>query len=144
MTRVILDRARQARLTFTASRLHPRFRCGALQPASTAREEMHRGTTFDADLVAQLPVLRCYADRLSRDREEATDLVQDACERALRFRHLFHEGTSLRAWVLTIMRHRFLDTAKRRRDAMESGQRVPLDEFSEWAQSDARAETSVM
>ena len=86
------------KLTFTASRLQPRFRCGPLQPSSTARQEMQRGTTFDADLVAQLPVLRRCAYRLTRDREEAMDLVQDACERALRFRHLFHEGTSLRAW----------------------------------------------
>jgi RNA polymerase sigma-70 factor (ECF subfamily) len=101
---------------------------------------MQRGTTFDADLVAQLPVFRRYAYRLTGDREEAMDLLQDACERALRFRHLFREGTNLRAWILTIMRHRFLDTAKRRRGAMESGQRVPLDELSEWAQSDARAE----
>jgi len=101
---------------------------------------MLRGTTFDADLVAQLPVLRRYAYRLAHYREEAMDLVQDACEIALRFRHRFREGTNLRAWVLTIMRHRFFDTAKRRRDAMESGRRVPLGELSEWPQSDARAE----
>jgi RNA polymerase sigma-70 factor, ECF subfamily len=101
---------------------------------------MQRGTTFDADLVAQLPVLRRDAYRLTHHRKEAMDLVQDACERALRFRHLFREGTNLRAWVLTIMPHRFFDTAKRRRDAMESGQRVPLEELSEWPQNDARAE----
>jgi DNA-directed RNA polymerase specialized sigma24 family protein len=52
------------------------------------------------------------------------DLVQDTCERALRFRHLFREGTSLRAWVLTVMRHQFLDAVKRK-DAMASGHRVP-------------------
>jgi|GEM_PF-7099861 len=67
------------------------------------------------------------------------DLVQDTCERALRFRHLFNEGTSLRAWVLTIMRHQFLDAVKRK-DAMVSGHRAPLEELSEWAQSDARSE----
>jgi len=96
--------------------------------------------TFEADLVALLPVLRGYARKLTHDRERALDLVQDTCERALRFRHLFREGTSLRAWVLTIMRHRLLDMAKRTRDAMESAKCVPLEELSEWAYSDARAE----
>jgi len=140
MTRVILDCAGQARRTFTASRLQPGFRCGPLQPASTARQAMQPGTTFDDDLVAQLPVLRRYAQKLTRDREEeAMDLVQDTCERALRFRHLFREGTNLRAWVLTIMRHHFLDAIERR-DAIVSGHRVPLEGLSEWAQSDARAE----
>src|SRR5271156_616088 len=61
-------------------------------------------------------------------------------QRALRFRHLFREGTSLRAWVVTIMRHRLLDIAKRTRDAMESAKCVPPEELSEWAYSDARAE----
>jgi DNA-directed RNA polymerase specialized sigma24 family protein len=37
------------------------------------------------------------------------------------------------------MRHHFLDTLKRK-DAMVSGHRVLLEESSEWAQSDARAE----
>jgi DNA-directed RNA polymerase specialized sigma24 family protein len=35
--------------------------------------------------------------------------------------------------------HHFLDVLKRK-DAMVSGHRVPLEESSEWAQSDARAE----
>jgi RNA polymerase sigma-70 factor (ECF subfamily) len=90
-------------------------------------------------LVAQLPVLRRYAHKLTRDREEAMELVQDTCERALRFHHLFREGTSLRAWVLTVMRHHFLDAVERR-DAIVSRHCVPLEELSEWAQSDARAE----
>src|SRR5271163_4276362 len=138
MTSVV--RGRRARVTVTASQLELRLRSRPLAPAPIARPETQRGTAFDADLAAQLPVLRRYAHKLTRDREETMDLVQDACERALRFRHLFREGTNLRAWILTIMRHRFFDTAKRRRDAMESGRRVPLEELYEWAQSDARAE----
>ena len=52
--------------------------------------------------MAQLSVLRRYAHKLTHDRERALDLVQDTCERALRFRYFFREGTNLRAWVLTI------------------------------------------
>src|SRR5271155_4183587 len=137
MTSVV--RGRRARVTVPASQLELRLRSRPLAPAPIARPETQRGTAFDGDLVAQLPVLRRYAQKLTRDREEAMDLVQDTCERALRFRHLFREGTSPRAWVLTIMRHHFLDAIERR-DAMVSGHRVPLEELSEWAQSDARAE----
>ena len=138
MTAVV--RGRRARVTVTASRLGLRLRSRPLAPAPIARPETQRGTAFDADLAAQLPVLRRYAHKLTRDREEAMDLVQDTCERALRSRHLFREGTSLRAWVLTIMRHHFLDTLKRK-DAMVNGHRVPLEESSEWTQSDARGRT---
>jgi RNA polymerase sigma-70 factor (ECF subfamily) len=140
MTPLVLDCGQRAQVSVTASRLEPRLRTRPLQPAPIARQEMPRGSTFEADLVAQLPVLRHYAHKLTHDREQALDLVQDTCERALRFRHLFREGTSLRAWVLTIMRHHFLDMAKRRRDAMASNKGVPLEELPEWAHSDPRAE----
>lgn len=93
---------------------------------------------FEDDLVAQLEVIRRYAHKLTCDHDEAKDLVQETCERALRFRHLFHEGTNLRAWLLTIMHHQFLDRAKQRRDAMAS---PVLDELSEGiAHSAPRAE----
>jgi RNA polymerase sigma-70 factor (ECF subfamily) len=94
--------------------------------------------SFDADLLAQIPFLRCYAHKLTRDPEQTTDLVQDTFEKALRFRYLFQEGTGLRAWVLTIMHNCFLDAA-RKRDALVSGQRGSLDEL-EGAFCAARAE----
>jgi RNA polymerase sigma-70 factor (ECF subfamily) len=140
LTPIILARSRRAQISITSSGLEPRLRRRPLQPAAIARQEMRRGTTFEADLVAQLSVLRRYAHKLTHDRERALDLMQDTCEKALRFRHLFREGTSMRAWVLTIMRHHFLDMAKRTKDAMVSGKGVPLEELSEWAHSGPRAE----
>jgi RNA polymerase sigma-70 factor (ECF subfamily) len=139
MTLLTLNDGERVRAGFIDFRLQSRSRIRPLAPAPLTYQEIQPETRFYADLVPQLPVLRRYAHKLSRDPEEAMDLVQDTCERALRFRHLFREGTSLRAWVLTIMRHHFLDALKRK-DAMVSGHRVPLEESSEWAQSDARAE----
>ena len=94
--------------------------------------------SFDPDSLTQISFLRCYAHKLTYDPKQAIDLVQDACEKALRFRHLFQEGTGLRTWVLTIMHNRFLEAAKKR-DALVSGQRRSFDEL-EGACSAARAE----
>jgi RNA polymerase sigma-70 factor (ECF subfamily) len=110
-----------------------------LRTALIEGRDRRRETIFEADLVAQLPFLRRYANKLTRDREQAMDLVQDTCEKALRFRHLFQEGTSMRAWVQTIMRHHFFDM-RSRRDALAGGRSVPLEELSESAYSAARAE----
>jgi RNA polymerase sigma-70 factor (ECF subfamily) len=109
------------------------------RPARIESRDRQPETTFEGDLVALLPLLRRYANELTRDREQAMDLVQDTCEKALRFRHLFREGTSMRAWVQTIMRHHFFDMGSRR-DAMAGGRSVALEELSEWAYSAARAE----
>src|SRR5260370_25118260 len=140
MTPIILARGRRTQVRITSSQSESRLRSRPLQPAAMARQETRRGTVFEADLVAQLPVLRRYAGKLTHDREDALDLVQDTCERALRLRHLFREGTDLRAWLVTIMRHRFLDMAKRTRDTMVNGKGEPLDELSGYAYRDARAE----
>ena len=50
-----------------------------------------------------IPNLRRYARALTRDREQADDLVQDCLERALSRRHLWNEGGNTRAWLFTIM-----------------------------------------
>src|SRR5260370_25263937 len=70
-----------------------RLRSRPLQPAAMARQETRRGTVFEADLVAQLPVLRRYAGKLTHDLEDALDLLDDTCERARGLRPLFPEGT---------------------------------------------------
>ena len=97
--------------------------------------------TFEVELVSLLGFLQVYARRLTHNREEASDLVQDTCEKALRFRHLFERGTSVRAWVLTIMRHQFLDTARRKARAKKtSAQCATLGEWTDRACAAPRAE----
>ena len=57
--------------------------------------------------------LRATALRLCRDSAEASDLVQDTFERALRSRDKLRPGSNLRAWLLTILRHLFIDRCRR-------------------------------
>jgi Sigma-70 region 2 len=94
MTLLSRNDGERARASFVDFRLQFQGRIRSSAPAPLTLQEIQQETPFDADLVAQLPVLRRYAHKLTRDPEEAMDLVQDTCERALRFRHLFREGTS--------------------------------------------------
>jgi len=47
--------------------------------------------------------------RLTRNREEANDLVQEASLRGYRFYHKFEKGTNFKAWILTILRNIFIN-----------------------------------
>jgi RNA polymerase sigma-70 factor (ECF subfamily) len=49
------------------------------------------------------PNLRRYARALTRNAEQADDLVQDCLERAISRRHLWNEDGNTRAWLFTIM-----------------------------------------
>ena len=57
---------------------------------------------FREEIQAAIPALRRYARALTRDREAADDLVQDALVRALRSERLFHGG-EIRSWLFTIL-----------------------------------------
>src|SRR3954452_18472780 len=86
--------------------------------------------SFREDVVATLPRLRAYARGLAAgDRSSADDVVQDTVLLALRAEARFTPGTNLEAWLLTILRNRFLSTVgprRRRQVALEDeeGERV--------------------
>jgi len=62
-----------------------------------------------------LPDLRGYARFLARDPGRADDLVQDTVVRALAALAQFKRGSSLRAWLFTILRNTFFEQARRRK-----------------------------
>jgi RNA polymerase sigma-70 factor (ECF subfamily) len=73
------------------------------------------GPAFRRDLALLLPELRAYARFLVRDRSKSDDLVQDTVVRALASMAQFQQGTSLKAWMFTILRNAFYEQTRRRR-----------------------------
>jgi Sigma-70 region 2 len=53
---------------------------------------------FGAEILRYLEPLYATALRLTRNRADAEDLVQDTFVKALRFSDRFERGTNLRAW----------------------------------------------
>jgi RNA polymerase sigma-70 factor (ECF subfamily) len=62
---------------------------------------------------AEIPRLRRYALKLTRDAAAAEDLVQECLVRGLGAVHLCREGTDLRAWLLTIMHNLYVNGIRR-------------------------------
>jgi RNA polymerase sigma-70 factor (ECF subfamily) len=75
-----------------------------------------RMAVFEQEALASLDSLYRTALRLSRDRADAEDLVQDTYLKAFRAADQFEPGTNLRAWLFTILhntaRNRFRDRAR--------------------------------
>jgi RNA polymerase sigma-70 factor (ECF subfamily) len=71
---------------------------------------------FERDALAAIDSLYRTARRLSRDRADAEDLVQDTYLKAFRAADRFEAGTNLRAWLFTILhntaRNRVRDRAR--------------------------------
>ena len=70
---------------------------------------------FDRELVAALPRLRRFAFGLAGSLDEADDLVQAACERALAHRTQYEPGTRLVSWMYRIVQTIWIDRTRRHR-----------------------------
>jgi RNA polymerase sigma-70 factor (ECF subfamily) len=78
---------------------------------------------FARALVALLPRLRRFGAGLTGSLDAADDLVQTACERALRAPDRFAPGTRLDSWMFRIMQNIWIDQRRARgRRGTESGE----------------------
>lgn len=101
--------------------------------------------TTDRILVEQ-PFLRRLALRLARRNDEADDLVQETLLRAYRARERFRTGTSMRAWLATILRRLFLTATykdQRRRTETDTDLGDPIGALSDTGEVSEVRELSV-
>jgi RNA polymerase sigma-70 factor (ECF subfamily) len=82
-----------------------------------ARTTHSADTTDGDDVLTHLPALRAYARSLTKQYDDADDLVQTTLVKAIGNISKYQTGTNLRAWLFTIMRNTFLtDVRKRARE----------------------------
>ena len=73
---------------------------------------------FEALTLTYVETLYSVAMSLTRDPDEARDLVQETYYKALRFWRRFQPGTHVKAWLLTILRNTHINIYRKRvRDA---------------------------
>lgn len=68
---------------------------------------------FNHTVSALFKSLRPFAVRLTRDADDANDLMQDTMLKAFKNREKFAEGTNLKAWLYTIMKNTFISNYQR-------------------------------
>lgn len=85
---------------------------------------------FRAEVLTFLEPLYGTAMRLTRNRADAEDLVQDTLVKAFRFSDRFAAGTNLRAWLYTILHNTWRN---RRRDEARGHVDVDSDRVEEAA-----------
>jgi len=99
--------------------------------------------TFRRDLVALVPKLRRFALSLAGNAADADDLVQAACEKALRNAAQFQPGTRMDSWMYRIVQTQWLD--ERRRHTVRGGPVDPTEiEMSDEGKAASLPESRLM
>ncbi len=78
------------------------------RPADARRE------SFEREALVHLDVLHRVALRLTGNAADADDLVQETMLKAYRAWDRYEQGTNAKAWLLTILRHAFINEYRRR------------------------------
>lgn len=69
---------------------------------------------FSTRVLAMQASLKPFALKLTRDMEDAEDLLQETMYRAFSNEDKFEEGTNLKAWLFTIMKNIFINNYRKK------------------------------
>ncbi|RED18579.1 sigma-70 family RNA polymerase sigma factor [Pontivivens insulae] len=87
--------------------------------------------SFEEELVSLVPDLRAFGKSLTRDNARADDLVQDSMVKALSNQDKFQPGTSMRAWMFTILRNTFYSMKRKQKWEVEDVDGAYQDSLSQ-------------
>ncbi len=109
-------------------------------PVSDVAESVEERTLrFERDALPYLDQLYAAAMRMTRNPQDAEDLVQETYAKAYAAFHQFNEGTNLKAWLYRILTNTFINTYRKK-------QREPQQSMSEdvedWQLARAESHTS--
>jgi RNA polymerase sigma-70 factor (ECF subfamily) len=110
------------------------------QPEPGANETAaERSTRFERDAMPYLDQLYSAAMRMTRNPQDAEDLVQETFAKAYAAFHQYKHGTNLKAWLYRILTNTFINSYRKK-------QREPLQSMSEdvedWQLHRAESHTS--
>lgn len=84
---------------------------------------------FNRLILQNSEFLQPVAVSLTRDTEDAKDLIQETLYRAIANREKYHSGTNIKAWLYTIMRNVFINNYRRKKKFTKVSSDVPQDYF---------------
>jgi RNA polymerase sigma-70 factor (ECF subfamily) len=76
-----------------------------------------KGWNFEAAAMPFVDALYNTAYRMTRNSEDAEDLVQETYLKAYRYYDKFEEGTNFKAWLFKIMKNTFINNYRKRQQA---------------------------
>ncbi len=98
---------------------------------------------FEAEAIPHMSALYTFAVRLTRDSDDASDLVQETFLKAFRFFDKFERGTNCKAWLFRILKNSYINRFRKTSKAPDTVEYDVVEEFYETIR-DSTVETSVL
>jgi RNA polymerase sigma-70 factor (ECF subfamily) len=100
-----------------------------MMPKQTVSHE--RGWNFEAAAMPFVDALYNTAFRMTRNAEDAEDLVQETYLKAYKYYDKFEVGTNFKAWLFKIMKNTFINNYRKRQQAPPQSDFADIEESFE-------------
>ena len=98
----------------------------------TRNDAIHqKGWDFEAAAMPFVDALYNTAYRMTRNSEDAEDLVQEAYLKAYKYYDKFEEGTNFKAWLFKIMKNTFINNYRKKQQAPPQSDFADIEESFE-------------
>jgi RNA polymerase sigma-70 factor, ECF subfamily len=101
--------------------------------------DAQRTARFERDAMPSLDQLYSAAMRMTRNPQDAEDLVQETFAKAFAAFHQFKPGTNLKAWLYRILTNTFINTYRKKQ---RQPQQSMTEEIEDWQLARAESHTS--
>lgn len=98
---------------------------------------------FEREAIPHMAALYTFAVRMTRDEDDASDLVQETYLKAYRFFDKFERGTNCKAWLFRILKNSYINRFRKSSKAPDTVEYDVIEEFYETIR-DSSVETSVL
>lgn len=85
-----------------------------MNPTMAHESDHQQGWNFEAAAMPFVDALYNTAYRMTRNAEDAEDLVQETYFKAYKYYDKFEEGTNFKAWLFKIMKNTFINNYRKR------------------------------
>ena len=110
-----------------------------LDAVEAPETDEQRSARFEQDAMPYLDQLYSAAMRMTRNPQDAEDLVQETFAKAFSAFHQFKQGTNLKAWLYRILTNTFINTYRKKQ---REPQKSMTEEVEDWQLARAESHTS--
>jgi RNA polymerase sigma-70 factor, ECF subfamily len=109
------------------------------ETAEAPETDAQRSARFERDAMPYLDQLYSAAMRMTRNPQDAEDLVQETFAKAFAAFHQFKQGTNLKAWLYRILTNTFINSYRKKQ---REPQQAMSEDVEDWQLHRAESHTS--
>ncbi len=109
------------------------------ETAEAPETDAQRSARFERDAMPYLDQLYSAAMRMTRNPQDAEDLVQETFAKAFAAFHQFKQGTNLKAWLYRILTNTFINSYRKKQ---REPQQAMTEDVEDWQLHRAESHTS--